>query len=97
MVFADHPAASSVATNVETACEWEWSMVPLIRWALVPLLKTLMWVSIVASVASRGLSLKSPLLGIHLLALIVNHNSVVHECLEVGVGAGHKLQLETII
>ena len=53
-------------------------MVPLIRWTLVPLVKTLLWVGTLASVASRGLSLKSPLLGVHLLALIINHNSAVH-------------------
>jgi len=49
------------------------------------------------SIASRGLSLNPPLLSLHLLALIVNHNSVIHERLEVGVCIGHKLELETII
>ena len=57
---------------------WVWSTVPRIRWTLVPLLKALLWVGTLASVASRGLSLKSPLLGVHLLALIINHNSAVH-------------------
>ena len=74
-----------------------WSMVPLIRWTLVPLLKALLCVGMLASVAFRGLSLKSPLLGVYLLTLIVNHNSAVHQCLEVVVGVGRKLQLETII
>ena len=82
---------------LELVALWVWSMVPLIRWTLVPLLKALLWVGTLSSVASRGLSLKSPLLGIHLLALIVNHNSAVHQCLEVGVGVGHKLKLKTII
>ena len=76
---------------------WVWSTVPLIRWTLVPLLKALLWVSMVASVASKGLSLKSHLLSVHLLALIVNHDSTIHKCLEVGISVGHKLELETII
>ena len=68
-----------------------WSTVPLIRWTLVPLLKALLWVGMLASVAFRGLSLKSPLLGVHLLALIVNHNSAIHQGLEIRVGVGHEL------
>ena len=76
---------------------WVWSTVPLIRWTLVPLLKALLWVSMVASVASKGLSLKSHLLSVHLLALIVNHNSAIHQGLEIRVGVGHELELETIV
>jgi hypothetical protein len=74
-----------------------WSMVPLIRWTLVPLLEALLWIGALTSVVSRGLSLKPPLLSFHFLAPIVNHNSAIHQCLEIGVGVGHKLKLETII
>ena len=72
-------------------------MVPLIWWSLVPLLKGLLRVGVWTSVASRGLPLKPPLLGFHLLALIVNHNSAVHKHLEIGVCIGHKLELQTVI
>jgi hypothetical protein len=54
------------------------AMVPLIGWPLVALLKTLLGISTWASVAPRSLPLELPLLGIHLLALIVNHNITVH-------------------
>ena len=74
-----------------------WSTVPLIRWPLVPLLGALWRIVALTSVAFRGLSLKPLPFSIHLLALIVNHNSVIHERLEVGVCIGHKLELETII
>ena len=48
-------------------------------------------------VASRSLPLKPSLLGFHLLALIVNHNSAIHQGLEIRVGVGHELELETIV
>ena len=96
MVSADHPAAGSVGA-AGTGCVAGTKHVPLIRWPLVPLLEALLWVGALASVASRGLSLKPPLLSFHLLALIINHDSVIHKCLEVGVGVGHKLKLETIV
>ena len=70
-----------------------WVAIPLIRWSLVPLLR----ISARTSVASRGLSLKPPLLSLHLFSLIVNHNSMVHQHLEIGVCIGHKLVLQTII
>ena len=53
--------------------------VSLVRWSLIPLLKTLLGIGTWASVASRCLPLKPPLLGFHLFALIVNHNSAVHQ------------------
>ena len=53
--------------------------VSLVRWSLIPLLKTLLGIGTWAGVASRSLPLKPPLLGFHLFALIVNHNSVVHQ------------------
>ena len=71
--------------------------ISLIRWSLVPLLRALLWVGMLAGVASRGLSLKPLPFGIHLPVLIVNHNSAIHQCLEVGVGVRHELELETII
>ena len=61
------------------------TMIPLIRWSLEPLLEALLRVGARMSIASRGLSLKPPLLGLHLLALVVNNNSVIHQCLEIGV------------
>jgi hypothetical protein len=71
--------------------------VPLIEWSLVSLWKTLLWIGTWACVASRSLPLELPLLGIHLLALIVDYNSMVHQFLEAGVDIGHQLQLKTII
>ena len=52
--------------------------VSLVRWSLIPLLKTLLGIGTRACVASRSLPLKPPLLGFHLFALIVNNNSAVH-------------------
>ena len=71
--------------------------IPLIRWSLVPLLKALLRIGVRASIVPRGLSLKPPLLGLHLFALIVNNNSAIHQCLEIGACIGHKLELQTII
>ena len=67
--------------------------IPLIRWSLVPLLEALLRISTWTSIASRGLSLKPPLLGLHLFALIINNNCAIHQCLEIGVCIGHKLEL----
>ena len=69
----------------------------LVRWSLIPLLKTLLGIGTRAGVASRSLPLNSPLLGFHLFALIVNHNSAVHQGLKVRVGVGHQLELQSII
>jgi hypothetical protein len=63
----------------------------------MPLLITLLETSTLTSVATEGLSLKSFPLGIHLLALVIHHNSAVHKCLKIGIGIGHQLQLYTII
>ena len=71
--------------------------IPLIRWSLVPLLEALLRVGGRTSIASRGLSLKPPLLSLHLFALIVNNNGVIHQYLEIGVCIGHKLELQTVI
>ena len=71
--------------------------IPLIGWSLVPLLEALLRVGARTSIASRGLSLKPPLLGLHLLALIINNNSAIHQRLKIGVCIGHKLELQTII
>ena len=67
--------------------------IPLIGWSLVPLLETLLRIGARTSIASRGLSLKPPLLGLHLLALVVNNDSVIHQCLKIRVCVGHKLEL----
>jgi hypothetical protein len=56
---------------------------------LITLLKTSTW----TSVATRGLSLKPFPLGIHLLALVIHHDSAVYKCLKIGIGIGHQLQL----
>ena len=69
------------------------TMIPLIRWSLVPLLEALLSVGAWTSIASRGLSLKPPLLSLHLFALIVNNNGVIHQHPKVGVCIGHKLEL----
>ena len=53
--------------------------VSLVKGSLIPLLKTLLGIGTWAGVASRSLPLNPPLLGFHLFALIVNHNSAVHQ------------------
>ncbi len=67
--------------------------VSLMSWSLIPLLETLLGKSTWACVASRSLPLKYSLLGFHLFALIVNHDSAVHQRLKVRVGVGHQLEL----
>jgi hypothetical protein len=54
---------------------------------------TLLETSTLTSVATRDMSLKPFPLGIHLLALVSHHNSVVHKHLKIGLGIGHQLQL----
>ena len=71
--------------------------IPLIGWSLVPLLEALLRIGAQTSIASRGLSLKPPLLSLHLFALIVNNNNAIHQRLEIGVCIGYKLELQTII
>ena len=63
----------------------------------MPLLETLLQIGEPTSITPRGLSLKPPLLSLHLFALFVNNNSVIHQRLEIGVCIGHKLELQTII
>ena len=70
--------------------------IPLIGWSLEPLLEALLRIGARTSIAPRGLSLKPPLLGLHLLALVVNNNSAIHQRLKIGVGIGPKLELQTI-
>ena len=72
-------------------------MIPLIGWSLVPLLEAFLRVGVQTSIASRGLSLKPPLLHLHLFALVVNNNSMIHQHQKVEVCIGHKLELHTII
>ena len=69
--------------------------IPLIRWSLVPLLEALLRVGAQTSIASRGLSLKPPLLGLHLFTLIINDNGAIHQRLKIGVCIGHKLEFES--
>ena len=69
------------------------TMIPLIRWSLVPLLEALLRVGAWKSITPRGLSLKPPLLGLHFFTLIVNNNGMIHQCLKVRVCIGHKLEL----
>ena len=71
--------------------------VSLMSWSLIPLLETLLGISTWASVASRSLPLEPSLLSFHLLALIVNHDSAIHQRLEVRVGIRHQLELQSII
>ena len=73
------------------------TMIPLIGWSLVPLLEALLRIGVQTGITFRGLSLKPPLLGLHLFALIVNNNSAIHQHLEIRVCIGHKLELQTII
>ena len=73
------------------------SMIPLIGRSLEPLLEALLRVGARTSITPRGLSLKPPLLSIHLFALIVNNNGAIHQCLEIRVCVGYKMELQTII
>ena len=63
----------------------------------MPLLEAMLRVGAWTGITPRGLSLKPPLLGLHLFALIVNNNGAIHQCLEIGVCIGHKLELQTVI
>jgi hypothetical protein len=71
--------------------------VPLIRRSLTALRESLLRVRTWASVAARRLPLELSLLCIHLLALVVDDNSAVHQFLEARVGVAHQLQLQSII
>ena len=71
--------------------------IPLMGWSLVLLLEALLRIGARTSIAPRCLSLKPPLLGLHVLALIANNNSVIHQHLKIGICIGHKLELQTII
>jgi len=59
--------------------------IPLTGWSLKPLLEALLRIGTWMSIAPRGLSLKPPLLGLHLLALVINNNGAIYQCLKVGV------------
>jgi hypothetical protein len=52
---------------------------------------TLLETSTRTSVTTRSLSLKSFPLSIHLLALVIHHDSVVHKRLKIGISIGHQL------
>jgi hypothetical protein len=71
--------------------ERDLTTIPLTRW--MPLLITLLETSTLMSVATGGLSLKPFPLGIHLLVLVIHHNSTVHKRLKIGICIGHQLQL----
>jgi len=70
---------------------------PLTWWPLIALRESLLRVCTRASVAARGLSLELSLLCVHLLALVVDDNSAVHQFLETRIGVAHQLQLQSII
>jgi hypothetical protein len=50
---------------------------------------TLLETSMRTSVTIRGLSLKPFPLGIHLLALVIHHDSAVHKRLKIRISIGH--------
>ena len=82
VVSADHSAARDVdchsaALLVQVALR-VLNMIPLIGWSLKHLLEALLRIGVWTGITSRGLSLKPPLLGLHLLALVVDNNSVIH-------------------
>jgi hypothetical protein len=49
------------------------------------------------SVTTRSLSLNPFPLGIHLLVLVVHHDSAVHKRLKIRISIGHQLQLQSVI
>jgi hypothetical protein len=61
------------------------------RVALVSLLKTLLRISTRTGVSSRSLPLELPLLGVHLLAFIIDYNSTINKFLKARVDVGHQL------
>ena len=71
--------------------------IPLTGWSLKPLLEALLRIGTRTSIAPRGLTLKPPLLGLHFFALVVNNNGAIYQRLKIGIGIGHKLELQTII
>jgi hypothetical protein len=75
----------------ELIVERDLTTIPLTRRR--PLLITLLETSTQTSVTTRSLSLKPFPLGIHLLALVIHHDSVVHKRLKVGISIRHQLQL----
>jgi hypothetical protein len=75
----------------ELIAERDLTTIPLTRRR--PLLITLLETSTRMSVATGGLSLKPFPLGIHLLALVIHHDSAVHKRLKIGISIGHQLQL----
>jgi hypothetical protein len=58
------------------------AMIPLTGWPLVSLLKTLLRISTRTCVSSRSLPLELPLLGVHLLAFIIDYNSTINKFLK---------------
>ena len=75
----------------------ELTMVPLIQWSLITLRESLLRIHTWASVAARRLPLELSLLCVHLLALVVDDNSAVHQFLEARISVAHQLQLQSII
>jgi len=76
---------------------WELITVPLIRWSLIALRESLLRIHTWASVAAQRLPLELSLLCVHLLALVVDDNSAVHQFLETRLGVAYQLQLQSII
>jgi len=76
---------------------WKLTTVPLIRRSLTALRESLLRVRTWASVGARRLPLELPFLCVHLLVLVVDDNSAVHQFLETRVGVAHQLQLQSII
>jgi hypothetical protein len=75
----------------ELIAERDLTMIPLTKRR--PLLITLLETSTRTCVTTRSLSLKSFPLGIHLLALVIHHDSAVHKRLKIGISIRHQLQL----
>ena len=73
------------------------AMIPLIWLVYETSVGSLLMIGVRMSITPRGLSLKPPLFGLHLLALVVNNNSMIHQHQKVEVCIGHKLELHTII
>jgi hypothetical protein len=75
----------------ELIAERDLTTIPLTRGR--PLLITLLETSTRTSVTTRSLSLKPFPLGIHLLVLVIHHNSAVYKRLKIRISIGHQLQL----
>jgi hypothetical protein len=57
---------------------------------LVPLMRAMLWIGTLTGIASRTLPLHSPL-SVLFLAHIIQHNSMVHQVLEIGISVASQL------